>query len=295
MAESAQDRHLPASQRKIQKAREDGQVPRSRDLTHLVVLGGGPIGSELAQSFARLGSEVTQGLADSVGEPMARVVGGVASAGVSGVIANARGGDGEHAFVSGVVNTGFDALPPASSVPGTAADDRNGADIESDAADAARREQQWVQQSDEIIARRGAETAPVDLPETPQVPGRAPDVGGDDVAPAVPAPARQTTNGVDASSPSADEPPQAAAPQREPQPETPVATQPDVRPSAEVAAPVDGPAPPNFDLFWSAPAPVDSSALSSTSDTAHDRAGETESERAAAAERAAARNAFRQS
>jgi flagellar biosynthetic protein FlhB len=39
MAEQAQDRHLPATERKIRKAREDGQVARSRDLSHLVVLG----------------------------------------------------------------------------------------------------------------------------------------------------------------------------------------------------------------------------------------------------------------
>lgn len=39
--ESTQDKNLPATPRRLQKAREDGQVPRSRDLTHLVVLGGG--------------------------------------------------------------------------------------------------------------------------------------------------------------------------------------------------------------------------------------------------------------
>jgi flagellar biosynthesis protein FlhB len=38
MADSAQDRHLPASQRKISKAREDGQVARSRDLSHFAVI-----------------------------------------------------------------------------------------------------------------------------------------------------------------------------------------------------------------------------------------------------------------
>jgi flagellar biosynthesis protein FlhB len=41
MAETAQDRHLPASARKIQKAREDGQVARSRDLGHFAVIAGG--------------------------------------------------------------------------------------------------------------------------------------------------------------------------------------------------------------------------------------------------------------
>lgn len=37
MADSAQDRQLPASERKKLKARAEGQVPRSRDLVHLVV------------------------------------------------------------------------------------------------------------------------------------------------------------------------------------------------------------------------------------------------------------------
>jgi flagellar biosynthetic protein FlhB len=41
MAESAADRHLPASARKIQKAREDGQVARSRDLGHFAAIAGG--------------------------------------------------------------------------------------------------------------------------------------------------------------------------------------------------------------------------------------------------------------
>ena len=41
MADSDQDRQLPATQRKLQKARADGQVPRSRDLGHFAGLGGG--------------------------------------------------------------------------------------------------------------------------------------------------------------------------------------------------------------------------------------------------------------
>ena len=41
MDSGSQDRNLPASQRKIQKARDDGQVSRSEDLTHLAVLGAG--------------------------------------------------------------------------------------------------------------------------------------------------------------------------------------------------------------------------------------------------------------
>ena len=38
MADSAQDRSLPATERKIQKAREEGQVARSRDLGHFAAL-----------------------------------------------------------------------------------------------------------------------------------------------------------------------------------------------------------------------------------------------------------------
>ncbi|HEX5687803.1 MAG TPA: flagellar biosynthesis protein FlhB [Ideonella sp.] len=38
MADSAQDRNLPASERKKGKAREDGQIPRSRDLAHFGAL-----------------------------------------------------------------------------------------------------------------------------------------------------------------------------------------------------------------------------------------------------------------
>jgi flagellar biosynthetic protein FlhB len=43
MESSSQDRNLPASARKLQKARDDGQVARSRDLGHLAVLGGGAV------------------------------------------------------------------------------------------------------------------------------------------------------------------------------------------------------------------------------------------------------------
>ena len=41
MADQAQDRHLPATERKIKKAREDGQVARSRDLGHVAALATG--------------------------------------------------------------------------------------------------------------------------------------------------------------------------------------------------------------------------------------------------------------
>jgi len=38
---SAQDKNLPATQRKLDKAREDGQLPRSRDLGHFAAIGTG--------------------------------------------------------------------------------------------------------------------------------------------------------------------------------------------------------------------------------------------------------------
>ncbi|QXL84231.1 flagellar biosynthesis protein FlhB [Comamonas sp. NLF-1-9] len=37
--DSSQDKQLPATERKLQKAREDGQAPRSQELSHLAVLG----------------------------------------------------------------------------------------------------------------------------------------------------------------------------------------------------------------------------------------------------------------
>ena len=49
----AQDRNLPATPKKIRKAREDGQVARSRDLAHLLVVGGG--GALLAAGVPMLG------------------------------------------------------------------------------------------------------------------------------------------------------------------------------------------------------------------------------------------------
>jgi len=37
--DSSEDKQLPATERKLQKAREDGQAPRSQELSHLAVLG----------------------------------------------------------------------------------------------------------------------------------------------------------------------------------------------------------------------------------------------------------------
>lgn len=44
MDQGSQDRNLPASERKLKKAREDGQASRSEDLKHFAVLGSGAIG-----------------------------------------------------------------------------------------------------------------------------------------------------------------------------------------------------------------------------------------------------------
>ena len=43
MESSSQDKNLPATPRRLQKAREDGQVPRAQYLAHLAVLGGGMV------------------------------------------------------------------------------------------------------------------------------------------------------------------------------------------------------------------------------------------------------------
>jgi len=43
MESGSQDRNLPASERKLKKARDDGQVSRSEDLSHLAVLGAGSL------------------------------------------------------------------------------------------------------------------------------------------------------------------------------------------------------------------------------------------------------------
>ncbi|HSV51898.1 MAG TPA: EscU/YscU/HrcU family type III secretion system export apparatus switch protein [Burkholderiaceae bacterium] len=43
MESNSQDRNLPATERKLQKARKDGQASRSKDLSHLAVLGTGSL------------------------------------------------------------------------------------------------------------------------------------------------------------------------------------------------------------------------------------------------------------
>jgi flagellar biosynthetic protein FlhB len=60
-----QDKHLPASEQRLKKAREEGQVPRSRDLASLLLLGGAFVlfattGSEL---FSQMTSVLSHGLA----------------------------------------------------------------------------------------------------------------------------------------------------------------------------------------------------------------------------------------
>ncbi|WP_101047137.1 flagellar biosynthesis protein FlhB [Macromonas nakdongensis] len=76
MSSSTQDKNLPATPQRLKKAREDGQVPRSRDLTHLAVLGGGlvalsvlvPWGYERLRQAMRLGLSFN---ADTVRHPEA--------------------------------------------------------------------------------------------------------------------------------------------------------------------------------------------------------------------------------
>jgi len=64
MSDSAQDRNLPASARKIRKARGDGQVARSRDLGHFAALAGG--GALLVAFAPELGGWLQALLADGL-------------------------------------------------------------------------------------------------------------------------------------------------------------------------------------------------------------------------------------
>ncbi len=60
----AQNRNLPASQRKLEKARADGQVPRSRDLGHFAALGAGALA--LAGLLPTVSAWLQQALANSL-------------------------------------------------------------------------------------------------------------------------------------------------------------------------------------------------------------------------------------
>ncbi len=64
MESGSQDRNLPASERKLKKAREDGQVSRSEDLSHLAVLGTGALATLLLSPvlFERLKLSLSQQL-----------------------------------------------------------------------------------------------------------------------------------------------------------------------------------------------------------------------------------------
>ena len=64
MADSAQDRNLPASEKRKRRAREDGQVPRSRELNHFAVLG--VVGAVLMVVAAPLSNWLRQALAESL-------------------------------------------------------------------------------------------------------------------------------------------------------------------------------------------------------------------------------------
>jgi len=58
--DSAQDQNLPASARKLAKAREEGQVVRSRDLGHFMAIGGGGV------LIAAIGPQVATWLQDAL-------------------------------------------------------------------------------------------------------------------------------------------------------------------------------------------------------------------------------------
>ncbi len=78
MADSEQDRKLPASQRKIEKSREKGQVARSRDLGHFGAIGAGVglltwFAPELNEGAARLLVESLRFDAATVMRPAALV------------------------------------------------------------------------------------------------------------------------------------------------------------------------------------------------------------------------------
>jgi flagellar biosynthesis protein FlhB len=61
MADTAQDRQLPATARRIQKAREEGQVARSRDLSHLAAVGlGVALLAALALPFSQASGRLLQ-------------------------------------------------------------------------------------------------------------------------------------------------------------------------------------------------------------------------------------------
>jgi flagellar biosynthetic protein FlhB len=61
---SAQDRNLPASQRKLQKARDEGQVARSRDLAHFAAIAAGA--GAVALAAPRVSGWLQQVLANSL-------------------------------------------------------------------------------------------------------------------------------------------------------------------------------------------------------------------------------------
>ena len=71
--ESSQEKSLPASERKLQKSREDGQGARSRDLSHLAILGVGAVCllALAPQLMARLQLAMSQQLAFDASTVMA--------------------------------------------------------------------------------------------------------------------------------------------------------------------------------------------------------------------------------
>src|SRR5580765_7488020 len=74
MESSSQDRQLPATQRKLDQARRDGQAARSKDLPHLAVLGTGGVALLLLApaGFERMRAALAQAFhfnANSIAQP----------------------------------------------------------------------------------------------------------------------------------------------------------------------------------------------------------------------------------
>jgi len=85
MSSSAQDKNLPATAQRLRKAREEGNIARSKDLGHLAVLGGGavvlmallPMGFELLLNGLRLQLRFDQQTLAQPGVLMERLSGGL--------------------------------------------------------------------------------------------------------------------------------------------------------------------------------------------------------------------------
>lgn len=122
MADSAQDRNLPASERRKSRARSEGQVPRSRDLGHfaalalaggLLLVAGGPLAGWLqeglaeALTFDRRAVADPNAMLDQLGHQMALALAVVVPVGVLMMVAGVA-----SAVLSGGWNFSVKAMTP---------------------------------------------------------------------------------------------------------------------------------------------------------------------------------------